>query len=307
MTTPPGEPDAPSLGPAVGLFLLSGTVQYVGAAIAVGLFAVMSDFTVAWWRIALAAVLLLAWRRPWRHRLTRRQLAGSALFGVVLASMNLLFYAAISRIPLGTAVSLEFLGPVAVAAAGARGLRPRLVVALALLGVLLIGGLGLDLADPTQLVGALFALAAGVAWAGYILLGRRIAAARDGIDSLAIGMTAGALVFGPFLAPGLGDALGAPLTFVMVLGVAVFSSLLPYSIEQLVLRRVSADVFALLTSLLPATSLLVGLVVLGQVPSAGEVGGLLAISAAIALTAVVPRARPAGSRRSRRRAPEPRK
>lgn len=274
-----------SLAPAVGLFLLSGTIQYTGASLAIGMFALMADFTVAWWRISLAAVLLMLWRRPWTQGLTARQWASSALFGVVLASMNLLFYAAISRIPLGTSVSLEFLGPVTVAAFGARGARGRIAVALALVGVVLIGGLGLDLGDPTQVVGALFALAAGAAWAGYILLGRRIAAARNGIDSLAIGMAAGAVVFFPLVAGEVGVAFSGPTVFLTLLGVAVFSSLLPYSIEQLVLKRVSAAVFALLTSLLPVTSLMVGLIMLRQIPNAGEVAGLLAVSTAIALTA----------------------
>ena len=278
-------PTGGGLAPAVGLFLLSGTIQYTGASLAVGLFALMADFTVGWWRISLAAVLLFIWRRPWTRGLNAREWASSALFGVVLASMNLLFYAAISRIPLGTAVSLEFLGPVTVAAFGARGARGRAAVALALTGVLLIGGLGLDLGDRAQVIGALYALAAGAAWAGYILLGRRIAAARDGLDSLAIGMAAGAIFFLPLVADDVGAAFSGPMVFLTLLGVAVFSSLLPYSIEQFVLRRVRASVFALLTSLLPATSLMVGLILLRQIPNVGEIAGLLAVSGAIALTA----------------------
>lgn len=279
--------------PAPALFITSGTIQYVGAAMAVGLFALMPSTTVAWWRILLSAVLLLAWRRPWRTRWTWAEIGASALFGIVLASMNILFYGGIARLPLGTVVSLEFLGPVAVAAWGARGVRARTAVGLAFLGVVLIGGLGVDLGDPATIPGLAFALGAGVAWAAYIVLGRRIASTRDGIDSLAVGMAAGAIVYLPMAVGTAAPAFGSVPVFAAVLGVAVFSSLIPYAIEQVVLRRASAASFALLTSLLPATSLMVGLVMLRQVPNLGEIGGLVAISVAVALTSRE-RAAPAG-------------
>ncbi|MFH5821810.1 EamA family transporter [Georgenia sp. AZ-5] len=269
--------------PAPALFMLSGLSQYLGAAVAVGLFAVMPATTVAWWRVLVSAVLLLAWRRPWRRRWTARNLAASALFGVVLAGMNLLFYVAIDHLPLGTAVSLEYLGPVAVAAIAGRGARVRVAIALALLGVLSISGLGVDWSEPGTGVGVAFALAAGAAWAAYIVLGRRIAAGRSGLDSLAVGMAAGALVFAPVVARTAGLAVGSPALLLGVVGVGVLSSLVPYAIEQVALTRLPAPTFALLTSLLPATSLLVGLVVLRQVPTAGEVLGLVLVSVAVAL------------------------
>ncbi|NCD20528.1 MAG: hypothetical protein EOL89_11245, partial [Actinobacteria bacterium] len=109
-----GEPVSQSrYAGAVGLFILGAVTQYVGAALAVGLFETMPAPTVAWWRIAIAAVVLLAWRRPWR-RLPRETWGAAALFGVVLAAMNVAFYIAIDHIPLGTAVSIEFVGPVTV-------------------------------------------------------------------------------------------------------------------------------------------------------------------------------------------------
>ncbi|WP_221934999.1 EamA family transporter [Georgenia yuyongxinii] len=271
--------------PAPALFMFSGLSQYVGAAIAVGLFTLMPATTVAWWRIAVSAVLLLAWRRPWRQAWSWRHLGSSALFGLVLAGMNLLFYVAIDHLPLGTAVSLEYLGPVAVAAIGGRGWRIRLAIGIALLGVLSISGLGLDWSAPGTAVGVVFALAAGAAWAVYIVLGRRIASGRSGLDSLAVGMTAGALVYLPVAAPTAGEPLSDPALLLAVVGVGVLSSLVPYAIEQVALTRLSAATFALLTSLLPATSLLVGLVVLGQVPTTGEVLGLVLVSVAVALAA----------------------
>ncbi|WP_448073569.1 EamA family transporter [Georgenia yuyongxinii] len=274
--------------PAPALFMLSGLSQYLGAAIAVGLFAVMPATTVAWWRIAVSAVLLLAWRRPWRQSWTWRHVGGSALFGVVLGGMNLLFYVSIDHLPLGTAVSLEYLGPVAVAAVGGRGRRIRVAIAVALLGVLAISGLGLDWSAPGTAVGVAFALAAGAAWAVYIVLGRRIAAGRSGLDSLAVAMAVGALVYAPVTAGTAGTPLAAPVLLLAVVGMGVLSSLVPYAIEQVALTRLSAATFALLTALLPATSLLVGLVVLAQVPTAGEVLGLVLVSVAVALASQPP-------------------
>ena len=179
-------------------------------------------------------------------------------FGVATATMNVIFYAAISLLPLGTTVSLEFLGPVVVALVTGRGWRPRVAAILALLGVASISGLGVDLGDPDQRIGVLLALGAGVAWAAYILLGRRVASAGAGTDSLAVGMVAGALVYAP-LAVGTADTiLASPTAAVTVLGVGVLSTAVPYGLEQVVLRRLGTDAFALLSSLMPAASLLVG-------------------------------------------------
>ena len=276
-------PLAASRVPAPALFMASGASQYLGAAIAVELFVLMPPQTVAWWRVVVAAVFLLLWRRPWRQGWTGRDLAASAVFGVVLAGMNLLFYGAIAHLPLGTAVSLEYLGPVAVAALGGRGARARVAVVLALLGVVSISGLGLDWAAPGTAVGVAFALAAGAAWAGYIVLGRRIATARSGLDSLAVGMAVGALVYAPLAAGTAGAALASPGLALAVVGVGLLSSAVPYAVDQVALTRLSAPTFALLTALLPTTSLLVGLVVLRQVPSPGEVLGLVLVSLAVAM------------------------
>lgn len=283
----PGSPGDGGRGrpvvPAPALFMASGVSLYLGAALAVSLFAVLPPTDVAWWRIAVAAVFLLLWRRPWRRVWTWRTAAGSALFGVVLGGMNLLFYGAIAHLPLGTAVSLEYLGPVAVAALTGRGLRARLALVLAAGGVLAISGFGVDWSAPGTAAGVGLALAAGASWAGYILLGRRIAAGRSGLDSLSLAMPVSALVFAPVAADTVGSVTSDPALLLAVVGVGVLSSLVPYAIEQVALTRLPAVTFALLTSLLPATSLLVGLLVLRQVPSAGEVLGLVLVSAAVAL------------------------
>jgi len=119
----------------------SGLIQYVGAALAVVAFASVEPASVAWWRVLTGAIVLLAWKRPWRGGLTRSDLAISALFGVIILTMNSSFYESIARIPLGTAVSIEFIGPVAVAVIRGRGWRPRIAAVLAFAGVACIGGL----------------------------------------------------------------------------------------------------------------------------------------------------------------------
>ena len=248
--------------PAPLIFVASSLSQYLGAGLAVSLFSLMPSMTVAWGRLVVGAAVLVALRRPWRRAWTRRTLLVATAFGVATATMNVIFYAAISLLPLGTTVSLEFLGPVVVALVTGRGWRPRVAAILALLGVASISGLGVDLGDPDQRIGVLLALGAGVAWAAYILLGRRVASAGAGTDSLA-----------------------SPTAAVTVLGVGVLSTAVPYGLEQVVLRRLGTDAFALLSSLMPAASLLVGVVVLRQLPNAWEMTGLVLVSVAVALTA----------------------
>ena len=245
--------------PAPLIFVASSLSQYLGAGLAVSLFSLMPSMTVAWGRLVVGAAVLVALRRPWRRAWTRRTLLVATAFGVATATMNVIFYAAISLLPLGTTVSLEFLGPVVVAR--------------------------VNLGDPDQRIGVLLALGAGVAWAAYILLGRRVASAGAGTDSLAVGMVAGALVYAP-LAVGTADTiLASPTAAVTVLGVGVLSTAVPYGLEQVVLRRLGTDAFALLSSLMPAASLLVGVVVLRQLPNAWEMTGLVLVSVAVALTA----------------------
>lgn len=303
--------------PAPALFLVSGLAQYGGAALAVALFAVIPSPTVAWLRIAVAALVLLVWRRPWRARWTRANLGAAAAFGVVLAAMNVSFYVAIDVLPLGTAVAIEFLGPVAVAAVTGRTWRERLGIVVAAAGVVALAGVELTTGGDDAVRGLVAIGVAAACWAGYILLGRRVAQgarrtadapratgtaepadgpratapapddrpAPDGITSLAVGMTAGALVGAPFLAGPAAPVLGDAALAAAVLGIAVLSSVVPYAIEQVVLRRVTAATFAVLLAMLPATAAVVGAVALRQWPHGWEVVGLVCVSAAIVLTA----------------------
>ncbi len=271
--------------PAPALFVASGFTQYAGAALAVGLFTVVSAASVAWWRLAVSAVVLLAWRRPWRQQWSRRDLAGAALFGVVLATMNVVFYIAIDYLPLGTAVAIEFLGPVAVAAFTGRGWRDRVGIGLAALGVVLLAGVQLEAGVNSEVVIGLLAIgASAAAWAGYILLGRRIAVKRDGISALAVGMTAGALLYCPLAIGAVAPVVGDAGRLAAVIGIAVLSSVIPYAIEQVVLRRVTAARFSILLALLPVTAAVTGAVLLSQRPSLLEVVGMVLVCAAIVLS-----------------------
>lgn len=269
--------------PAPLLFVLSGLVQYVGAAVAVHLFAALPPTAVAWLRVAVSAVVLLAWARPWRERWDGRRLATTAAFGIVLACMNTAFYVAIAHLPLGTAVALEFLGPVTVAVVTGRGWRDRAAIAVALVGVVALAGVSLA-TGPTAGTGLVAIGIAAACWAAYIVLGRRVAGHAPGLSGLAVGMAVGGAVLAPLFAAGAGPVLGDWRLAGAVVVVALFSSVLPYAIEQVVLRRVTAATFAVLTALLPASATVVGLVVLRQVPHAVDLLGLLAVSAAIVLS-----------------------
>ena len=273
--------------PAPILFVLSGISMYAGAAIAVGLFGHATPAGVAWLRCLGAAVVLLAWRRPPRSAWRGRPLLLAAAFGVVTAGMNVLFYEAIARLPLGTTVALEFAGPVVVAAVGSRSRRDVLAVLMVTAGVVAIADVRLE----GSTLGVLFALGAAAAWAGYILLGKRVALGGNGIDSLAIGFAAATVLLSP-LALGTGQVWSSPRMLLLGIGVGVLSTVVPYVLDQVVLRRVGQSRFAVLLALLPVTAGVTGFVLLAQVPSLTEALGTLAVVAGVALRTREPTAEP---------------
>jgi inner membrane transporter RhtA len=210
-----------------------------------------------------------------------RRLALVGAFGTALACMNLAFYLAIDRLPLGTAVAIEFTGPVVVAAIGSRTRRDLLAVGLAVLGVLALADVHLS-GSPE---GVAFALAAGALWAGYIVLGHRVASDPEirPQDGLAAGMALGALVLAPFLISEAVPALTDVRLLAASIAVGLASSVVPYVLEQVAMRRLPRARFALLLALLPATAAIVGAVVLGQVPGLLEAVGILLVVAAAGL------------------------
>lgn len=260
--------------------------QYLGAATAFELFDEMGPGTTALLRVVGAGAVLVLVRRSWRRRWSRIELAWTAAFGAVLASMNLFFYLAIERVPLGNSVAIEFIGPIAVAALGTRTARSGWALVLAVAGVVALAGF----APPEAQLGALFSLIAGALWAGYIILGHRVARSGMAVDGLGVGMLIGALVISPVGiigslggAGGLGAAVGAPLLLAGGVAAGVLSNVIPYGIDQLVMQRLARARFALLQALLPVTATLIGLVWLSQVPSLREVAGIAAVIAAIVI------------------------
>ena len=246
----------------------------------------MGPGTVALLRVAGAGAVLVVLRRSWRRHWSRTELAWTAAFGAVLASMNLFFYLAIERVPLGNSVAIEFIGPIAVAAFGTRTLRSGGALVLAIGGVVALAGF----APPEAQLGALFSLIAGALWAGYIVLGHRVARTGMAVDGLGVGMLIGALVISPVGivdgaggAGGLGMAVGAPLLLAGGVAAGVLSNVIPYGIDQLVMQRLARARFALLQALLPVTATLIGLLWLSQVPSMREALGIVAVIAAIVI------------------------
>lgn len=259
----------------------SALIQYVGAALAVVAFASVEPASVAWWRVVTGALVLLAWKRPWRGGLTLSDLSISALFGIIVVTMNASFYEAIARIPLGTAVSIEFIGPVAVAVLRGHGMRPRIAAVLAFAGVACIGGLALDLGSTGVRVGIAWILLAAAAWSAYIVVGQRASSTRDGVTNLALGCAWGTLVFAPVLGPRAMAATASWNLIAIVVGVGLLSTVIPYSFEAIAMRRLAAPTFALFAAILPATSALVGAVMLRQIPGVFEMVGLALVSAAV--------------------------
>jgi inner membrane transporter RhtA len=262
--------------------VLGGLSMYVGAALAVGLFDRLAPSAVAVLRLIGAAAVLLAWRRPPAAAWRGVRLARATAFGLATGLMNLAFYEAIARLPLGTAVAVEFCGPVAVAAVASRRPRDVAAVFLAAAGVLLIADARWS-ATPSGLA---WALGAAAMWAAYIVLGSRVASAGAGIDDMAVGFVTAAVLLSPVLllgAPGGPAALADPEVLLLGLGVGVASSVVPYVLDQVVLRRVGRARFAVLLALLPATATVVGFVALAQVPGAVEALGIAAVVAAVAL------------------------
>ena len=279
--------------PPHALFVLGAISQYVGAALAVLLFASVPAAGVAWLRVVAAAAVLVAWRRPWQTRWTAARLRLTAAFGIALALMNLTFYLAIDRLPLGTAVAIEFVGPIAVAALGSRTRRDVAALLLAAAGVVALADVHLT-GSPG---GFALAIAAGVFWAAYIVLGHRVAADPElrPRDGLALAMAIGAVALAPFLISSAVPALVDPLLLAACLAVGVASSVVPYGLEQIAMRRLARARFALLLALLPATAAIVGALVLGQVPGFVESAGiaLIVIAASLRTHADVRQSQPA--------------
>jgi inner membrane transporter RhtA len=262
--------------------LLLGSIASVqfGSAFADKLFAQAGPGGVVLLRLALSGAMLLAISRPRLRGRTRADLRAAIAFGLVLGGMNWSFYEALDRLPLGVAVTIEFLGPLTVAVAGSRRLLDAVWVVLAAggVGLLALRGDNHDI-DP---VGIALALLAGACWAGYILLSKRVGASFAALDGLAIALAVGTLLVLPVGIAQGGTALLHPGVLAGGLAVALLSSLIPYSLEIVALRRLKASTFGLLMSLEPAFAALAGVIVLSQ-----HLTGILLIALVMVVTASV--------------------
>jgi inner membrane transporter RhtA len=263
----PGSPAALRPEAAVLLVIGSCTSFQFGAALATHLFPVTGAAGATLLRLGLAALVLLAVTRPRVRGWRRAQWRPVLLYGVSLAGMNGFYYAALARLPLSAAVTIQFLGPLALSAALSRRRRDAAWIVLAVLGVLTLGvanrhGSGTSTGlDP---VGVGLALVSAAFWALYIVTGSLVSAAVPGRSGLAVAMTASALVLLPFGASGAWHAVGRPLPMLLAFGVAMLASVVPYTLEFAAMRRVPRRVFGILLSLDPALATLAGWLLLGQ-------------------------------------------
>lgn len=249
-----------SLGP-VGLVLAGGVSVQFGGALAVTLMPRAGALGVVTLRLLAAALVLLLVCRPRLRGHSRTDWGTVIVFGITMGAMNGLFYEAVARIPLGAAVTLEVLGPLSLSVLASRRAVNAVWAGLALLGVFLLGGGGFGDLD---LVGVAFALGAGAMWAAYIVFSARTGRRFPQADGLALAMAVAALLFLPLGVVGSGGRLLDPVTVALGSAVAILSSVLPYTLELLALRRLPASTFAILMSLEPAIAATAGFLILGQ-------------------------------------------
>jgi inner membrane transporter RhtA len=263
-------------------FVVSAVFHYLGPSFAVLLFARVDVLGVAWLRIASATLIFAIWRKPWRSaraldRDGRRLLLA---WGVVLALMNVCFYSAIARLPLGTVAAIEFLPVIVLAAVGMRSPRNMLALALAAAGVYLLT----DVRLAGEPLGLALAFANAVLFALYIVLADRVAKRPQlsGIDGLAAAMLVALVVVTPMGGWNAAPVLLDPVALLAGIGVGISSSVIPYVTDQLAMARLARATYALMVALLPAIATVIGVLVLAQVPAPVEVAGVALVIAGVA-------------------------
>jgi inner membrane transporter RhtA len=275
----PAPPRAARTVPPELYFVGSAIFHYLGPAFAVLLFARVPILGVAWLRIVSAAIVLGVWRRPWRHFAEfDRTLIG---LGVVLAVMNVCFYESIGRLPLGTVAAIEFVGPIVLAAIGARSRRNLAALVLAAAGVYALTGVRI----AGQPLGFVFAFANAALFTLYIVLGHRVSrkVSLGGIDGLAASMLVAAVAVTPIAGWAAAPALVDPVALAAGIGVGVASSVVPYVCDQLAMAKLARSTYALMVALLPATATVIGVIVLAQLPTAVELVGVALVVGGVAL------------------------
>ncbi|MDQ1036998.1 inner membrane transporter RhtA [Streptomyces sp. V3I8] len=277
LAEPPAAPRGiRALGP-VGLVLAGGVSVQFGGALAVSLMPRAGALGVVTLRLAVAALVLMVVCRPKLRGHSRADWGTVLVFGATMAAMNGLFYQSVARIPLGPAVTLEVLGPLILSVLASRRAVNLVWAGLALGGVFLLGGDGFGSLDP---VGVAYALSAGAMWAAYIVFSARTGRRFPQADGLALAMVVAAVLFLPLGLVESGDKLLDPTTIALGSAVAVLSSVLPYTLELLALRRMPSSTFAVMMSLEPAVASVAGFLVLSQTLSVTEGVAIVLVIAA---------------------------
>lgn len=278
---------APSPASPLGVACIIGSCisLQLGAALAVELFPHAGSWATASLRLLLAAVILLAASRPHFWAWTSDQWRAVITFGLTMGLMNGCFYTAIERIPLGTAVTIEFLGPLTLAALLSRSVRDAICVALALTGMLLLGINSYN-GYPLDPVGVAFTLTAGVFWALYILASKRAGSSVPGQGGLAVALAVGGLALMPLGWQGSLTIVTDTHLFGIALGTAVLASLVPYSLELIALRRLTPNTFAIFLSLEPAIAAFFGWLLLSEHITGMKFTAILLVIAAAVIQAM---------------------
>jgi inner membrane transporter RhtA len=268
--------------PAQVLALLSILSVQMGAAVGKGLFPAVGPLGTTFLRLGFAAVLLLPLWRPQVRGLTRTQYINVLLFGIILAAMNGAFYSAIRFIPLGVAVTLEFVGPLGLALAQSRRVKDIIWTLLAGVGILLLAPIG---HEAVNLLGAGLAVLAGLFWAGYIVCSARVGRSFTGGRGLALAVAVATVVIAPLGISSGGTALLRPQVLLTGVGIAILSSVIPFSLELEALRRLPSRVFGVLMSIEPAVATLIGFLVLREAIELHEILAIaLIVSASVGVS-----------------------
>lgn len=262
------------------LMILSGTSNYLGAALAVNLFGIENPWIVAWMRVGAAGIIIALALQP---SLTQWLSWQALIYGVVTLGMNTSFYEAIQTIPLGMAVAIEFIGPICVAAWGSRTVRDWIALCAAATGVVVLIGTQWG----ANFTGILWILASAFLWAMYILVSNRLASSDSTFHTMGVGLTYASLLVTPLVAwrwepiPATGPSVW--LLIAMAIGLGLLSAVIPFVLDLIMLKSASPDYYAVLLALLPVTAAVIGMIALGQIPSAVEVLGILLIVIAVTL------------------------
>lgn len=263
--------------PPPGLVLIAIVAIQLGAALAVTLFPVFGPTGTVLLRIGLSALVLLALTRPNLSSILRSHARLLVVYGFMLAAMNLCFYEAIARLPLGIAVTIDFMGPLGVAVATSRRPKDFAWIGLAIVGIMLLAP---DIGGPLDPVGVLFAAGAAVGWASFILLSRRLGRLVDGNSGLAIGMAIGAILLLPLGLSGGGLMAMTWALVLPVMGLALLSTAIPFVLEYEALKRLPARTYGVLVTLEPAVATCIGAVVLGDVLGSRAIAAVVLVTVA---------------------------